>query len=78
MGEYRISGVPITDPVGRLLGIITNRDLRFVEDSSTLVQDVMTRENLVTVPVGTTLEEAQEIFKRHRIEKLLVTGEGAS
>ncbi|SMB91067.1 IMP dehydrogenase [Deinococcus hopiensis] len=73
MGEYRISGVPITDPTGKLLGIITNRDMRFVDDLSTSVSDVMTRENLVTVPVGTTLEEAQAIFKRHRIEKLLVT-----
>ncbi|UBV43179.1 IMP dehydrogenase [Deinococcus taeanensis] len=72
MGEYRISGVPITDPNGRLLGIITNRDMRFVEDLSTPIREVMTSENLVTVPVGTTLEEAQEIFKRHRIEKLLV------
>ncbi|MBB5235224.1 IMP dehydrogenase [Deinococcus budaensis] len=73
MGEYRISGVPITDPAGRLLGIITNRDLRFVEDPATPIRDVMTREELVTVPVGTTLEEAQAIFKRTRIEKLLVT-----
>ncbi len=72
MGEYRISGVPITDPAGRLLGIITNRDMRFIDDLSTPVQDVMTREGLITVPVGTTLEQAQDIFKRHRIEKLLV------
>ncbi|MVN86698.1 IMP dehydrogenase [Deinococcus sp. HMF7620] len=72
MGEYRISGVPVTDPAGRLLGIITNRDMRFIDDLSTPIRDVMTSENLVTVPVGTTLEEAQEIFKRHRIEKLLV------
>ncbi|CAM3320961.1 IMP dehydrogenase [Deinococcus saxicola] len=72
MGEYRISGVPITDPAGRLLGIITNRDMRFIDDLSTPIQDVMTREGLITVPVGTTLEQAQEIFKRHRIEKLLV------
>jgi IMP dehydrogenase len=72
MGEYRISGVPITDPAGRLLGIITNRDMRFIDDPSTPVQDVMTREGLITVPVGTTLEQAQDIFKRHRIEKLLV------
>ncbi|MCP2013799.1 IMP dehydrogenase [Deinococcus sp. HSC-46F16] len=77
MAEYRISGVPVTDPSGKLLGIITNRDMRFVEDLSIPVADVMTREGLVTVPVGTTLEQAQEIFKRHRIEKLLVTdGEG--
>lgn len=75
MAEYKISGVPITDSAGKLLGIITNRDMRFVEDPATLVEDVMTRENLVTVPVGTTLEEAQAIFKRHRIEKLLVTDE---
>ncbi|GGO34508.1 IMP dehydrogenase [Deinococcus humi] len=72
MGEYRISGVPITDPAGRLLGIITNRDMRFIDDLSTPVQEVMTREGLITVPVGTTLEQAQDIFKRHRIEKLLV------
>ncbi|CAM3558382.1 IMP dehydrogenase [Deinococcus frigens] len=76
MGEYKISGVPITDPAGHLLGIITNRDMRFIDDLSTPIQDVMTRENLVTVPVGTTLEQAQEIFKRHRIEKLLVVDEG--
>ncbi|WP_194165219.1 IMP dehydrogenase [Deinococcus terrestris] len=73
MAEYKISGVPITDPAGKLLGIITNRDMRFVEDLSLPVADVMTRGDLVTVPVGTTLEQAQEIFKRHRIEKLLVT-----
>ncbi|GAA5502219.1 inosine-5'-monophosphate dehydrogenase [Deinococcus xinjiangensis] len=75
MGEYRISGVPITDPAGKLLGIITNRDMRFVDDLSTPVGDVMTREHLVTVPVGTTLEQAHEIFKQNRIEKLLVTDE---
>ncbi|GAA5511442.1 inosine-5'-monophosphate dehydrogenase [Deinococcus carri] len=75
MGEYKISGVPITDPAGKLLGIITNRDMRFVDDLATPVADVMTREDLVTVPVGTTLEAAQEMFKRHRIEKLLVTDE---
>ena len=75
MGEYRMSGVPITDPAGKLLGIITNRDMRFVDDLSTPVGDVMTREHLVTVPVGTTLEQAHEIFKQNRIEKLLVTDE---
>ncbi|MFC4453414.1 IMP dehydrogenase [Deinococcus sonorensis] len=72
MAEYRISGVPITDEHGTLLGIITNRDLRFVEDLNLPVSDVMTKDELVTVPVGTTLEEAQQIFKRTRIEKLLV------
>ena len=75
MGEYRISGVPVTDPAGKLLGIITNRDMRFVDDLSTPIRDVMTHENLVTVPVGTTLEQAHEMFKRNRIEKLLVTDE---
>ncbi|UFA51446.1 IMP dehydrogenase [Deinococcus radiophilus] len=73
MGEYRISGVPIMDAEGHLQGIITNRDMRFVDDLNTPVYDVMTKENLVTVPVGTTLEQAREIFKQHRIEKLLVT-----
>lgn len=72
MGEYRISGVPIVDDEGTLLGIVTNRDMRFVEDMNTPVRDVMTSENLVTVPVGTTLTEAKEIFTHHRIEKLLV------
>ncbi|MFC6590850.1 IMP dehydrogenase [Deinococcus lacus] len=76
MGEYKISGVPVTGSDGHLEGIITNRDMRFVDDLSTPVRDVMTRENLITVPVGTTLEEAREIFKRHRIEKLLVTDAG--
>ncbi|WP_168733308.1 IMP dehydrogenase [Deinococcus sp. Arct2-2] len=76
MGEYRISGVPITDPNGLLLGIITNRDMRFIDDLTTPIADVMTRENLITVPVGTTLEQAHEMFKRNRIEKLLVTDEG--
>ena len=75
MGEYKISGVPITDAAGRLQGIITNRDMRFVDDLNTPIQDVMTKEELITVPVGTTLEQAREIFKGHRIEKLLVTDE---
>lgn len=75
MGEYKISGVPITDAAGHLQGIITNRDMRFVDDLSTPIERVMTKENLVTVPVGTTLEQAREIFKQHRIEKLLVTDE---
>ncbi|GGJ25255.1 IMP dehydrogenase [Deinococcus roseus] len=75
MGEYRISGVPIVEEGGKLIGIITNRDMRFVTDYSIPVSDVMTRENLVTVPVGTTLEQAEQIFKQHRIEKLLVVDE---
>ncbi len=75
MAEYKISGVPITDAEGRLLGIITNRDMRFVDDMGLPVSDVMTKDDLVTVPVGTTLEQAQDIFKRTRIEKLLVVDE---
>ena len=71
MSEYRISGVPITE--GRkLVGILTNRDLRFVKDTSRLVREVMTSENLITVPVGTTLDEAAVKLHEHRIEKLLV------
>ncbi len=71
MGHYRISGVPIT--AGRkLVGILTNRDLRFVKDTTRLVREVMTSENLITVPEGTTLEDAAVILHEHRIEKLLV------
>lgn len=70
MKTYRISGVPITDDNNRLVGIITNRDLRFEVDFSRKINDVMTKENLVTAPVGTTLEQAQEILRRHKIEKL--------
>lgn len=72
MAEYRISGVPIVSGDGKLEGIITNRDLRFEDDLSRSVAEVMTRENLVTVPIGTTLQEAQEIFRHNKIEKLLV------
>ncbi len=72
MAEYRISGVPIVDPRGRLLGILTNRDLRFEDDMSKPVDALMTKEDLVTVPVGTTLEQAREILKSHKVEKLLV------
>lgn len=71
MNKYRISGVPICNN-GKLVGIITNRDLRFMSeaDFSQPVEAVMTKENLVTAPVGTTLEQAQEILRQHRIEKL--------
>ncbi len=72
MREYRISGVPIIDEAGKLIGIITNRDLRFEEDYQRLVSEVMTRDHLVTVPTGTTLEQAREVFKHNKIEKLLV------
>ncbi len=71
MSRYRISGVPITEGQ-RLVGILTNRDLRFVRDTKQAVREVMTSENLVTVPEGTTLEESAEILHKHRIEKLLV------
>jgi len=69
MAKYRISGVPITEN-GKLVGILTNRDLRFLTDYSQKIGEVMTRENLVTAPVGTTLSEAQEILRRHKVEKL--------
>ena len=72
MKEYRISGVPIIHPDGKLAGIITNRDTRFETDFSKPVTALMTSENLVTVPVGTTLDQAIEQFKIHKIEKLLV------
>ena len=70
MERYHISGVPIVDPDGRLIGIITNRDVRFEEDYTQPITDVMTKDNLITAPVGTTLERAKEILKEHKIEKL--------
>jgi IMP dehydrogenase len=75
MNRYRISGVPITEDggkEGRLVGILTNRDLRFETNVDRPISAVMTRENLITVPVGTTLDEAREILHRHKVEKLLV------
>ena len=74
MARYRISGVPITR-TGRLVGILTNRDLRFITDFNQPISNVMTSENLVTAPVGTTLEEAKSILARHRIEKLPLVDE---
>ncbi len=74
MAKYHISGVPITED-GRLVGILTNRDIRFEEDLNQEIGALMTRENLVTVPVGTTLDEAKEILHRHKIEKLPVVDE---
>jgi IMP dehydrogenase len=71
MRRYKISGVPVTKGK-RLVGILTNRDLRFETRTDIPVGDVMTKENLITVPVGTTLEEAEQILHQHRIEKLLV------
>jgi IMP dehydrogenase len=76
METYRISGVPITDEEGRLVGILTNRDLRFEDDTSRPVSELMTSENLVTVPVGTTLEEARAVLHRHKVEKLPVLDQG--
>ncbi len=69
MAKYRISGVPICDN-GKLIGIITNRDMKFEVDMGQLIDNVMTKENLVTAKEGTTLEEAKEILRRHKIEKL--------
>jgi IMP dehydrogenase len=71
MARYRISGVPVTKD-GRLVGILTNRDLRFENRADAPISEVMTKENLVTVPVGTTLEQAEAILHKHRVEKLLV------
>ena len=70
MGRYKISGVPITDEQGKLLGIITNRDLRFETDFSRIIDEVMTKDNLITAPEGTTLDEAQEVLRSNKIEKL--------
>ncbi|MGI8313965.1 IMP dehydrogenase [Halobacillus mangrovi] len=72
MGKFRISGVPIVNNVEeqKLVGIITNRDLRFIEDYSIQISDVMTSEDLVTAPVGTTLDEAEKILQKYKIEKL--------
>jgi IMP dehydrogenase len=72
MARFRISGVPIVDSAGRLVGIITNRDLQFERELDRPLHEVMTREGLVTAPVGTTLDEAERILGRHRIEKLPV------
>ena len=69
MERYRISGVPITKN-GKLVGILTNRDLRFETDFSRKISEVMTSENLITAPEGTTLPQAQEILRKHKIEKL--------
>src|SRR5215471_12678250 len=74
MRRYRISGIPVTQG-RRLVGILTNRDLRFEPRSDLPISEVMTKENLITVPVGTTLEEAERILHRHRVEKLLVVDE---
>jgi len=74
MRRFKISGVPVTKN-GRLVGILTNRDLRFVSRTDIPISDVMTKKNLITVPVGTTLEQAEEILHQHRVEKLLVVND---
>jgi len=73
--KYRISGVPIVDDKGKLIGIITNRDMRFETDGSKPISEIMTRENLVTAKVGTSLKEAKEILKKEKIEKLPLVDE---
>ena len=77
MNRYRISGVPICDEKGKLVGILTNRDLRFMTDFNIPIRDVMTKDNLVVSHMGTTLDEAQQILMKHKIEKLpLIDEEG--
>ena len=75
MGKYRISGVPVVDENKKLIGILTNRDLRFLTDFNIPIGDVMTKENLVTAPVGTDLAAAQNILMQHKIEKLPIVDE---
>ena len=75
MSKYRISGVPIVDETLKLVGILTNRDLRFVKDYGRRIREVMTYQNLVTAPVGTTLDQAEEILQAHKIEKLPLVDE---
>jgi IMP dehydrogenase len=72
MSKFRISGIPIVEGENRLIGILTNRDLRFVHDLSCKIEDVMTKENLRTAPIGTSLEEAEKLLQQYRIEKLPV------
>lgn len=76
MARFSISGVPVVKPDGTLVGIVTNRDLQFESDLDRPVASLMTRENLVTAPVGTTLDQAEDILHRHRIEKLPVVDAG--
>jgi IMP dehydrogenase len=73
--RYRISGVPVVDADGMLVGIVTNRDMRFVSDHSVLVRDIMTRPPLVTAPVGVTTDAALDLLRRHKVEKLPIVTE---
>ena len=75
MHKYRVSGIPICDGEKHLIGIITNRDMRFLTDHNMKIDEVMTKENLVTAPVGTTLDVAKEILRKHKIEKLPLVDE---
>ena len=75
MGQFSISGVPIVEEDGRLVGIVTNRDLQFETDLDQTIREVMTSESLITVPVGTTLQDAERLLHEHRIEKLPVVDE---
>ncbi len=76
MAKYHISGIPVTDEKGKLIGIVTNRDLRFVIENSVKLKDIMTKENLITAPLGTTLDKAEIILQKHKIEKLLIVDKG--
>ncbi|MCJ7788637.1 MAG: IMP dehydrogenase [Candidatus Atribacteria bacterium] len=75
MAKYHISGIPIIDNEKKLVGILTNRDIRFLEDKNLRISSIMTKENLITAPVGTTLEEAKRILHKNRIEKLPIVNE---
>ncbi len=78
MREHGIGGIPVTDESGKLLGILTNRDLRFEKDNTRKVREIMTHENLVTAPVGTTMTQAEKTLEQYKIEKLLIVdGKGA-
>ena len=75
MDNYHISGMPIVEKDGRLVGIVTNRDIRFIENFDQPVENVMTKDNLITAPVGTSLKEARDIMAKYKIEKLPLVDE---
>jgi IMP dehydrogenase len=78
MARYKISGVPVTSAEGHLVGILTNRDLRFEDNLDKKIGELMTKEDLITVPEGTTLEQAKSLLHKHRIEKVLVVDQGGN
>ena len=78
MGRFKVSGVPITDDGGKLIGILTNRDLMFLEDYSVSIEQVMTSKNLVTAPPGTTPDEAKQLLRQHKIEKLPIVDDNGT